>query len=68
MCTILSEGELVEFHQECFDSLMKLPNLKLQNQLIHNLLVRHLVQPKSDEIWIGVVSVKLKWVLLSLQL
>lgn len=59
--TILSEEELVEFSKSCFGSLMKIPNFKLQNQIIHNLLVRQLVQPNSDEIWIGVVGVKLKF-------
>lgn len=59
--TILSIEQLDSFSKSCFGHLMNLPNFKLQNQLIHNLLVRQLVQPNIDEIWIGVAGVKLKF-------
>ncbi|XP_017252079.1 uncharacterized protein LOC108222706 [Daucus carota subsp. sativus] len=59
--TLLSEKQLEEFRKCCFGHFLDIPHFKLQNQLIHNLLLRQLDQSNSQELWIGVGGIKMKF-------
>ncbi|XP_074377170.1 TLC domain-containing protein At5g14285-like [Apium graveolens] len=56
----LSAEQLSELSKSCFGNLLKMLHFKFQHQRIHNLLIRQLKQPNSNEPWIGVRGVILK--------
>ncbi|KAL8101335.1 hypothetical protein AgCh_033279 [Apium graveolens] len=58
---LLSVEQLSEFSNSCFGKFLNIPNFKLQNQLIHNILIRQLKQPNPNELWIGVGGVIMKF-------
>lgn len=58
---LLSAKQLSDFTDSCFGHFMNMPHFKLQNQLIHNLLLRQLKQPNPNELWIGVGGMILKF-------
>lgn len=58
---LLSAKQLSDFSECCFGPFLNMPHFKLQNQLIHNLLLRQLKQANPNEIWIGIGGIKLKF-------
>ncbi|XP_070030351.1 uncharacterized protein [Nicotiana sylvestris] len=49
------------FRRTCFGYFVDLPEFFIQNQLIHSLLLREVVSPKDNELWIKVNSTKLRF-------
>ncbi|XP_070032930.1 uncharacterized protein [Nicotiana tomentosiformis] len=57
----LDDHQIEMFRRTCFGYFVDLPKFFIQNQLIHSLLLRKVVSPKDDELWIKVNSTKLRF-------
>ncbi|XP_070034961.1 uncharacterized protein [Nicotiana tomentosiformis] len=57
----LDDQQIEMFRRTCFGYFVNLPKFFIQNQLIHSLLLREVVSPKDDELWIKVNSTKLRF-------
>ncbi|XP_050222205.2 uncharacterized protein LOC126672300 [Mercurialis annua] len=57
----LNAGELEMFRQCCFGYLIDIPEITMQNQIIHCLLLREVVQLNKSELWFEVGGCRLKF-------
>ncbi|XP_075085089.1 uncharacterized protein LOC142168322 [Nicotiana tabacum] len=57
----LDDQQIEMFRRTCFGYFVDLPELFIQNRLIHSLLLRKVVLHKDDELWIKVNSTKLRF-------
>ncbi|XP_019259517.1 PREDICTED: uncharacterized protein LOC109237646 [Nicotiana attenuata] len=57
----LDDQQIEMFRRTCFGYFVDLPEFFIQNQLIHSLLLREVVSPKDNELWIKVNSTKLRF-------
>ncbi|XP_050209842.2 uncharacterized protein LOC126660405 [Mercurialis annua] len=59
--SILNPAELKMFKESCFGYLLDIPKIKVQNQIIHCLLLREVHQPNKTEMWFEVGGHRLKF-------
>lgn len=64
----LTDMQLNIFRRTCFGQFLDLPEVVIQNQLIHSLLLREVVSGRSEEIWVKVGRIKLRFGLMELGL
>ncbi|XP_055961001.1 uncharacterized protein LOC130015254 [Mercurialis annua] len=57
----LTPGELEKFRQSCFGYFLDIPKIKVQNQIIHCLLLREVEQLNKSELWFEVGGHRLKF-------
>ncbi|XP_055961813.1 uncharacterized protein LOC130015518 [Mercurialis annua] len=57
----LTPGELEKFRQSCFGYFLDIPKIKVQNQIIHCLLLREVERLKKSELWFEVGGHRLKF-------